>query len=969
MDTTMTVDGLGQQCASLNGHDRKICEQRSSHNSTRQPVGRSMRFSMLSQSSAISTSMKPFSIDFLVDQSTKRQEESSVQNTDQTVMSTSSAESDSMKKYRASTLSSNSCIRMNKRRVQCVKCLKTFCDKGALKIHNSAVHLREMHKCTVLGCEMMFSSRRSRNRHSANPNPKLHSATSLHTRLPLLRRSALLKSDTGALTSLNVMPKISPNYFFPNPLFNAPFSVPNIAFSASPQAILQSSLINVITNLQLVVLNTMRPSDKKNRRKVKRKHHEISDFDLEENIRHFKSDLNDDEAEMLPLKVGGTLVRRIKKIEKTEVKSEDEETDNEKDNPQETNDGDEETKQEDQEDLSKLSPIDRLIREKEILSETEDRIKSHVKALMLDPHTQIQRLGDLVKISSGQRVHSVVRESAQLMATACTSELLCDIVPGYHIRLLSEEEKKQKMKKETRVLAAFEENLLLHYLNFLNLLEKHAKKLVKSKSELIHEHTFTSELAMLSANCLSKLLSRLSHFNYSTNLITCLVGLTLTVYEPLIDVACDALSNLFKRDVGLKMSLHGVKTISTIINAKKSRVTPKLLFTFLSLNIKNINRRNTETEKEALKAKKFKIHKEKGRKSAKKLDKQLKQVQEDLKEVEAAENLTTKLKYSTDIMRHVFATYFRVLRKMPDTSLISPVLSGLSKFAHLINVDFFDDLIGAFEELMAKKQLKTSDALLCIRTVCIVLSGEGKALNIDPLKFYRELYAILPNIPFQQNLEIQSQEVRILCDCLDFMINQRKKVIPFARVVAFVKRLLLLGFLLPPKQLISILAVLRTHFLAHPKLTSLVDAEDDMVTNGIYRPDLADPDYCNALCTDFVAELNKYEKYPNPIVVAYARHFKNKLPSSGVDRLNSQWCTMKPSEWLCSDSIKDLKAPFWDSVSTFAKNPFKPVLRKRDDEEPLFVQPNDDLLWQLPRTDRKHFVIDDDILSLLQPEK
>lgn len=62
-----------------------------------------------------------------------------------------------------------------KRRVQCAVCLKTFCDKGALKIHFSAVHLREMHKCTVQGCTMMFSSRRSRNRHSANPNPKLHS--------------------------------------------------------------------------------------------------------------------------------------------------------------------------------------------------------------------------------------------------------------------------------------------------------------------------------------------------------------------------------------------------------------------------------------------------------------------------------------------------------------------------------------------------------------------------------------------------------------------------------------------------------------------------------------------------------------------------------------------------------------------------------------------------------------------------
>lgn len=93
-----------------------------------------------------------------------------------------------------STLTTNPAT--GKRRVQCHACFKTFCDKGALKIHFSAVHLREMHKCTVdgkwltheqsdsfvtadmfIGCTMMFSSRRSRNRHSANPNPKLHSSS------------------------------------------------------------------------------------------------------------------------------------------------------------------------------------------------------------------------------------------------------------------------------------------------------------------------------------------------------------------------------------------------------------------------------------------------------------------------------------------------------------------------------------------------------------------------------------------------------------------------------------------------------------------------------------------------------------------------------------------------------------------------------------------------------------------------
>lgn len=100
-----------------------------------------------------------------------------------------------------------------KKRIQCNVCFKTFCDKGALKIHFSAVHLKEMHKCTVEGCIMMFSSRRSRNRHSANPNPKLHS--------PYLRRK-ISAYDGRSLrpSSFNgpLMPDLNPRMLPVNPM-------------------------------------------------------------------------------------------------------------------------------------------------------------------------------------------------------------------------------------------------------------------------------------------------------------------------------------------------------------------------------------------------------------------------------------------------------------------------------------------------------------------------------------------------------------------------------------------------------------------------------------------------------------------------------------------------------------------------------------------------------------------------------
>lgn len=60
--------------------------------------------------------------------------------------------------------------------VQCSICKRMYSNKGTLRVHFKSVHLKEMHRCTVPGCDMMFTSVRSRNRHSQNPN--------LHRTLP-----------------------------------------------------------------------------------------------------------------------------------------------------------------------------------------------------------------------------------------------------------------------------------------------------------------------------------------------------------------------------------------------------------------------------------------------------------------------------------------------------------------------------------------------------------------------------------------------------------------------------------------------------------------------------------------------------------------------------------------------------------------------------------------------------------------
>lgn len=54
--------------------------------------------------------------------------------------------------------------------ITCHICQKTYSNKGTFRAHYKTVHLRQLHKCKVPGCNTMFSSVRSRNRHSQNPN-------------------------------------------------------------------------------------------------------------------------------------------------------------------------------------------------------------------------------------------------------------------------------------------------------------------------------------------------------------------------------------------------------------------------------------------------------------------------------------------------------------------------------------------------------------------------------------------------------------------------------------------------------------------------------------------------------------------------------------------------------------------------------------------------------------------------------
>ncbi|XP_053320606.1 zinc finger protein basonuclin-1 isoform X2 [Spea bombifrons] len=118
-----------------------------------------------------------------------------------------------------------------KGRVFCTACEKTFYDKGTLKIHYNAVHLKIKHRCTIEGCNMVFSSLRSRNRHSSNPNPRLHMPMNRNNRDKDLRNGLIIsvsEDHKRASKSSCIDNRSAPGYVGPGTDTKMQSGIPNV---------------------------------------------------------------------------------------------------------------------------------------------------------------------------------------------------------------------------------------------------------------------------------------------------------------------------------------------------------------------------------------------------------------------------------------------------------------------------------------------------------------------------------------------------------------------------------------------------------------------------------------------------------------------------------------------------------------------------------------------------------------------
>ncbi|XP_062858698.1 nucleolar complex protein 3 homolog [Trichomycterus rosablanca] len=600
---------------------------------------------------------------------------------------------------------------------------------------------------------------------------------------------------------------------------------------------------------------------------------------------------------LLPIKDKRGLIPQT--MEKPVVKKEEEE--------EEENDEEELKDQDDSEQdadeapsFLSLSPEEQMKLRSQKLMERKLRIASLGSAVLADPDSNIKKLKELRAML--METDPCVAVTVRKLVMVSLMEIFKDIVPSYRIRPLTEEEKNTKVKKETQQLREFEEGLVSQYKFFLENLEQtikdwKQKKLKGSRAVSLASYKGLAEVAI---RCMCELLVALSHFNFHNNIIVVVVALMSEPCRKVSEMCCEAVKKLLRQDKLGQASLATVRVISGMVKGRNYNVKPEVMKTLLCLRIKEVEmKRDTEDLTPKQKTMNFQEKKKNLSRMQRKWRKAEEKLQKELLEAEASESKDKKIKLHTETLNMVFLMYFRILKKAQKSALLPCVLEGLAKFAHLINLEFFDDLLSVLHGLITSGDLSYRESLHCILTAFHILSGQGEVLNIDPLNFYTHLYRTLLTL----HAGASNEDTSIALQCVDVMLSKRRKQVTLNRALAFVKRLNTLALHVVPDAGVGILAANRALVHTFPKCDILLD--NDMQGSGVYLPELDEPEYCHPQST-CLWELHTLKRHYHPMVRKFASHLLVGAPSEGFGALSLELSRRSPVQLFEDYSVKDM---------------------------------------------------------------
>jgi len=597
---------------------------------------------------------------------------------------------------------------------------------------------------------------------------------------------------------------------------------------------------------------------------------------------------------LLPIKTKQGVKVRVEELGEDSIK--EEESQSEEDCGEE----DEEDIREDEQPIvsgQEVSVVELYAKRKEILADRKVTIGSLASNFIECPQDRIINLEKLVRMVDSDQPRTV-ELTVHRLAAASVLEILKDVTPGYKINHPDLKEG-EKLKKDTLKLVKYESALLKCYKNYLLKLEK-LVNLIKSREAL---NSIRQNQANYFLSCMCQLLVCHPHFNFSKNILHAVIPILNNSNEEARSIVKKSLEEVFKGDMRGETSLEAVRLINHLVKSRKHNVRSEVVKVLLALRIKNVDldkEKKEELDLQKKEARKRKLlEKSSISKQEKKRKKKLESLEKELLEARGEEGKKVKEKFFTETTKMVFTIFFRILKSYPKSQLMGAVLEGLSKFAHIINIEFFSDLINVFQELLVGGTLSYKDTLLATGTAFKILSGQGESLNIDPASFYTYLYTTL----FSLNTMSVSSNVPLALSALHDMLIKRKKKVSRSRVLAFTKRIGTLSLQLDHAGSIGLVSLLRQLHTTHLFTNELLDSEHE-VGSGVFDPSLPDPEHCCASNTTSW-ELSLLENHYHPTTVRMARHVVGGCPSQG-DRSLSNDLKVGPDTMygeFCIDSM------------------------------------------------------------------
>lgn len=530
--------------------------------------------------------------------------------------------------------------------------------------------------------------------------------------------------------------------------------------------------------------------------------------------------------------------------------------------------------------------------------EEEQKPKIPVKQQVLEAKEELARIASLINEDPEEHIGALKTLEAiansdvptiQKLALATQVAIYKDIIPGYRIRPLSEEKMQEKISKEVKKLRHFEQKLVSGYEQYV----KHLAKLAKSSGS---DREQAAGVAKVAVSCACNLLTAVPHFNFRGELLKILIGKLSTRKVDADFVRCrEAMETLFENDEDGVAALEAVTMLTKMMKSRNYHFDESVLNTFLHLRLlsefaqKASYHSVDKAEELQVNGKKMKQKREFRTKRLRKELKEKKAIEKEFKEADAAVSHEERDRMQAETLKMVFVAYFRIL-KARSPKLMGAVLEGLARYAHLINQDFFGDILEALRDIIQTAELSaaaaveededaesdeeddnevpernlTRESLLCVITAFALLEGQdgaktASALKLDLSYFITHLYrtlhpvALNPDIELSANslhladpnlgtshaatakINVQTTIVLLIRSLSSILLPASSiRAVPPLRVAAFAKQLMTISLHLPEKSCTAMLGLLNRVTKTHGKKVAPLWNSEERRGDGVF---------------------------------------------------------------------------------------------------------------------------------------